>query len=142
MESRYLEFCVYFVVIIMLYAYIYSHRIFEHTESAEDTIRLLCGKLPNSRTGPPATLLSNGFPISRHYARLLADVAFERGFDGYLLNFEFQFVGRSEQARAIEAWISILNSELKSKVGDYAQTIWLVRKIYCRHRNADINETS
>ena len=99
-------------------------RIFEHEASMEDTLRLLLGKLPKSRTGPPTTLLNNGFPISRHYARLLADLARERGFDGYLLNFEFPFIGRSEQARAVEAWTSLLGEELRRKVGEYAETIW------------------
>lgn len=91
----------------------------------EDTLRLLLGNLPKARTGPPNSLISNGIPVSQHYARLLSDLAYERGFDGYLLNFEFPFPGRSEEARAVEAWISLLNHELKRKVGEYAQIIWL-----------------
>ncbi|KAH8115639.1 glycosyl hydrolase family 85-domain-containing protein [Phellopilus nigrolimitatus] len=98
--------------------------IFEHHESAEDILRLLVGKLPKSRTGTSGPSSNTGLPVSPHYARLLADLAHERGFDGYLLNFEYPFEGRSEQVRALEAWIAIFNAELKLKVGDYAQTIW------------------
>lgn len=68
--------------------------------------------------------MNSGFPISRYYARLLADLAYTRGFDGYLLNFEYPFPGQSEQARAVEAWVSLLNEELKRRVGDYAETVW------------------
>ncbi|KAL5488469.1 hypothetical protein ACEPAI_6587 [Sanghuangporus weigelae] len=98
--------------------------IFEHQESMEDTLRLLIGNIPQARAGQRAGHANNGLPITRHYARLLADLAHERGFDGYLLNFEFPFIGRSEQARAVESWVSLLNTELKKKVGVYAETIW------------------
>lgn len=63
-------------------------------------------------------------PVSPHYARVLADLARERGFDGYLLNFEFRLPAGAEQARALEAWVTILRQELKTKVGDHAQAMW------------------
>lgn len=99
-------------------------RIFEHTEGASDCLRLLVGRLPQSKTGPAAQSADNSFPLSPHYARLLADLALERGFDGYLLNVEVPLVGRAEQARALAAWIAVLDSELKHKVGSHAETIW------------------
>ncbi|EJD00728.1 uncharacterized protein FOMMEDRAFT_168992 [Fomitiporia mediterranea MF3/22] len=98
--------------------------IFEHEQSMEDTLRLFLGKLPNSRTRPPALLIGDGLPVSRYYARILADLAYERGFDGYLLNFEYPLPGRANQTRAIETWVSLLNAELKHKVGGHAQTVW------------------
>ncbi|KAJ3760025.1 glycoside hydrolase family 85 protein [Lentinula raphanica] len=91
----------------------------------QDCLRLLVGKLPKSRTGPvsqPNTPVS--LPISPHYARLLADLARQRGFDGYLLNFECPLVGGMEQTRALAAWITLLQAELKMKVGSHAETMW------------------
>ncbi|KAE9405103.1 hypothetical protein BT96DRAFT_963968 [Gymnopus androsaceus JB14] len=91
----------------------------------QDCLRLLVGQLPKSRTGfvsqPHA---STSLPVSPHYARVLADLARQRGFDGYLLNFECPLVGGLEQTRALAAWITLLNSELKMKVGDHAEAIW------------------
>ena len=68
---------------------------------------------------PTATL-----PLSKHYARLLAEVAYQRGFDGYLLNFECPLRGGPEQARTLAAWIQILRTELQAKVGLHAQAVW------------------
>lgn len=67
-------------------------RIFEGSASL-DVLRLLVGQLPPSRTGPAKPMpadaeLENSLPVSSHYARLLAELAQERGFDGYLLNIE------------------------------------------------------
>lgn len=104
-------------------------RIFEHQESAADCLRLLFGKLPASKTGSAAPSSENrNIPISPHYARLLADLARERGFDGYLLNFEWhlQADGGVGHARALAAWIALLQAELKSKVGAHAEVIWSV----------------
>jgi mannosyl-glycoprotein endo-beta-N-acetylglucosaminidase len=103
-------------------------RIFEHPESEPDVLRLLFGKLPASRTGtaiPPAIATSALF-VSPHYARLLANIAHQRGFDGYLLNFEWhlRIEGGIGQARALTAWISLLQAELKTKVGPHAEVIW------------------
>ncbi|KAJ4494824.1 glycosyl hydrolase family 85-domain-containing protein [Lentinula edodes] len=91
----------------------------------QDSLRLLVGKLPKSRTGPvsqPTTPTS--LPLSPHYARILADLAKKRGFDGYLLNFECPLVGGIEQTRALAAWITILQAELKYKIGDHAEAMW------------------
>ncbi|KAJ4477293.1 glycoside hydrolase family 85 protein [Lentinula aciculospora] len=91
----------------------------------QDCLRLLVGKLPKSRTGPvspPTTPTS--LPLSPHYARILADLAKKRGFDGYLLNFECPLVGGTEQTRALAGWITLLQDELKTKVGDHAETMW------------------
>ena len=86
-------------------------------------MRLLLGKVPTSKSASHPNY-SHGLPVSSYYARRLAELAHERGFDGYLLNFEYLLEGRSEQVRALESWVSLLNVELKSKIGDYAQTIW------------------
>ncbi|KAI0269338.1 glycosyl hydrolase family 85-domain-containing protein [Gloeopeniophorella convolvens] len=102
--------------------------IFEHVESEPDCLRLLFGRLPASRTGPavPATVAGSAVPVSPHYARLLADLARQRGFDGYLLNFEWHLraEGGIGQARAVSAWISLLEAELKAKIGPHAEVIW------------------
>ncbi len=99
-------------------------RIFEHAESAEDLLRLLLGNVPSSRTSSVRSASKNTLPVSAHYARALAQLAAERGFDGYLLNVEYRLDGGPEQVRALEAWISILNHELKRVVGPHAQTVW------------------
>ena len=99
--------------------------IFEHENSAPDMLRLLVGKLPPSgvNSSPNTTL-----PVSPHYARLLAALAAERGFDGYLLNFEYKLDGGPEQARALGAWISMLEVELRKRVGDHAHAVWYALK--------------
>nr|GAT43296.1 glycoside hydrolase family 85 protein [Mycena chlorophos] len=90
-----------------------------------DCLRLLVGRLPQSKSGPakqPTDFRS--LPLSPHYARLLADLAYERGFDGYLLNFECPLRGGIEQTRSVAAWITLLVSELKNKIGSHAEVIW------------------
>jgi len=99
-------------------------RIFERS-GEEDCLRLLVGHLPKSRTGPatqPSSLPS--LPLSPHYAQVLAELALQRGFDGYLLNFECPLRGGVEQARALSAWITLLQSEIQAKVGPHGETIW------------------
>jgi mannosyl-glycoprotein endo-beta-N-acetylglucosaminidase len=84
---------------------------------------LVVGKLPQTsgslQSAAPLTL-----PISPHYAVALAKLAAERGFDGYLLNFECSLIGGTEQARSLAAWISLLQSELVKRVGTHAETVW------------------
>ena len=63
-------------------------------------------------------------PVSPHYARLLAELAYQRGFDGYLLNFEAPLRGGVEQTRALTMWIAMLEHELRRKVGAHAEVIW------------------
>lgn len=101
-----------------------THRIFEHAESEPDCLRLLVGRLPKSKTGPAHSSSNASLPVSRHYARLLADLAYQRGFDGYLLNVEVPLRGGIEQCRALSTWISLLEVELKQRVGPHAQAIW------------------
>ncbi|KAF7776476.1 CAZyme family GH85 [Agaricus bisporus var. burnettii] len=96
--------------------------IFEGDAQAE-ALRLIVGKLPQTsgslQSSAPSTL-----PISSHYAIALADLAAERGFDGYLLNFECVLTGGVEQARSLAAWITLLQSELVKRVGPHAETVW------------------
>lgn len=63
-------------------------------------------------------------PLSRHYACSLAELAFQRGFDGYLLNFESSLPGGSEHARVLAAWVTLLRAELRTKVGDHSEVMW------------------
>ncbi|KAI0301885.1 glycosyl hydrolase family 85-domain-containing protein [Multifurca ochricompacta] len=99
-----------------------------HAESETDGLRLLFGRLPASKTGPvvPPSTETSAVPVSPHYARLLACLAYQRGFDGYLLNFEWHLRAESGigHARALTAWISLLRAELKAKVGPHAEVIW------------------
>ncbi|KAJ6473218.1 glycosyl hydrolase family 85-domain-containing protein [Mycena sanguinolenta] len=91
----------------------------------DDCLRLLVGRLPKSKTGPamqPTEFRS--LPLSPHYARLLAELAHQRGFDGYLLNFECPLRGGIEQTRAVAAWTTLLVDELRSKIGSHAEVVW------------------
>ncbi|TFK64036.1 glycoside hydrolase family 85 protein [Pluteus cervinus] len=90
-----------------------------------DCLRLLVGQLPTSKSGPAeGRAPETGLPLSPHYAVLLAQLAEERGFDGYLLNFECSLQGQYAQTHALAAWITILQSELKARIGPHAETIW------------------
>lgn len=89
----------------------------------EDCLRLLVGQLPTSESGP-ALPSGTTLPLSPHYARVLADLAAQRGFDGYLLNFECPLRGGVEQTRALSAWIPMLQAELIAKVGPHAHAMW------------------
>ncbi|KAG2361265.1 glycoside hydrolase family 85 protein [Suillus spraguei] len=86
-----------------------------------DCLQLIVG-CPQADAGP--ILRTNSIPISRHYASVLAELARQRGFDGYLLNVECPLRGGPEQARALAGWILLLRSELVTKVGPHAQAIW------------------
>ena len=63
-------------------------------------------------------------PISKRYAVLLAELAYQRGFDGYLLNFESTLLYGTDHARALTGWIVLLKEELRAKVGPHAQIMW------------------
>ncbi|KAJ8072774.1 hypothetical protein PM082_016333 [Marasmius tenuissimus] len=94
----------------------------------EDCLRLLVGKLPkNSHSRPPTTTT---LPLSPHYARLLAELAKQRGFDGYLLNFECPLRGGVEQTRTLAAWITLLKKELVERVGGYVEVSWYDSVVY------------
>ncbi|KAL4067151.1 glycoside hydrolase family 85 protein [Scleroderma yunnanense] len=96
--------------------------LFEHTESSSDGMKLLLGNVPNLTMDSGAP--SGSIPLSRHYASRLAELAFQRGFDGYLLNFESSLPGGSEQARALATWVALLRAELHTKVGSHADVVW------------------
>ncbi|THU76401.1 hypothetical protein K435DRAFT_974435 [Dendrothele bispora CBS 962.96] len=94
--------------------------IFEHDEAKPDCLRLLVGQLPKSSASTtqsfPTSSLS--LPLSPHYARLLAQLAVQRGFDGYLLNFECPLLqGGVEQTR----------------VGMHAEVVWYDSVIFTGH---------
>jgi hypothetical protein len=60
----------------------------------------------------------------------LADLARQRGFDGYLLNMECPLQGGPEQTRALSAWIDLLRHYLKTEIGYHAEVIWYDSVIY------------
>ncbi|KXN88355.1 Cytosolic endo-beta-N-acetylglucosaminidase [Leucoagaricus sp. SymC.cos] len=98
--------------------------VFEGGAEAE-CLRLIVGQLPHSSTGTAVqSFTPSTLPISPHYAIALAELAAERGFDGYLLNFECYLQGGLEQARALAAWIDLLESELVKRVGAHAEVSW------------------
>ncbi|KAH7921986.1 glycoside hydrolase family 85 protein [Leucogyrophana mollusca] len=97
--------------------------IFEGSGEA-DCLRLLVGLPSGSQSSMGPVTPTATLPLSKHYARLLAEVAYQRGFDGYLLNFECPLRGGPEQARTLAAWIQILRTELQAKVGVHAQAVW------------------
>ena len=105
-------------------------RIFEGSGES-DVLRLLFGRLPSSVTGPASSEpITHSFPVSPHYASALADLARQRGFDGYLLNMECPLRGGPEQARALTAWIDLLRHYLKIEVGEHTEVIWYDSVIY------------
>ncbi|KZT35230.1 hypothetical protein SISSUDRAFT_1008983, partial [Sistotremastrum suecicum HHB10207 ss-3] len=89
-----------------------------------DCLRLLLGR--TSATAKP-TRSSNpelSIPLSNYYAKALAKLAADRGFDGWLLNFECPLAGGVEQTHLTSVWIDVLRAEVKSAVGDHGQVIW------------------
>lgn len=94
-----------------------SHRLFEGTDSESECLQLVVG-----RTGYVIT--DNKIPISKRYAVLLAELAYQRGFDGYLLDFESDLSYKTDHAHSLAAWILLLRTELRAKVGSHAQVVW------------------
>lgn len=96
MESRCWEPCKHHTTLnVLLYCFSVHDRLLRIFEGAdeEDCLRLLVGRLPSSKSGPLQVPQSRTIPVSPHYARLLAILARQRGFDGYLLNFECPLQG-------------------------------------------------
>lgn len=104
-------------------AHFEAGRIFEGVGN-EDCLRLLVGRPPDGTTGMKNLPLGLSLPLSPYYAKLLASLARQRGFDGWLLNFESDLDGGIEQARALTAWISLFENEMKRVVGEHAEVIW------------------
>ncbi|KIK92795.1 glycoside hydrolase family 85 protein [Paxillus rubicundulus Ve08.2h10] len=96
--------------------------IFEHSESQPECLQIIVGQAQSNT--------STTIPLSKRYAILLAELAYQRGFDGYLLNFEYKLESGIEQARALAAWIVLLRAELRAKVGPHAQAVWYDSVIY------------
>ena len=90
--------------------------------------------MPRSKTGQVNQSASSlTLPLSPHYAIVLAELARERGFDGYLLNFECPLIGGVEQTRALAAWITLLQSEILARVGAHGETHWFVILTFNSH---------
>ncbi|PFH50496.1 glycoside hydrolase family 85 protein [Amanita thiersii Skay4041] len=98
--------------------------LFEHDGVKPDLLRLLAGPSMTSRDASKEQFITgSSFTFSIHYAQLLADLACQRGFDGYLMNFELA-IGGELHARGVADWVSVLRSELWKKVGPHAEVIW------------------
>ncbi|TFK35723.1 glycosyl hydrolase family 85-domain-containing protein [Crucibulum laeve] len=98
--------------------------IFENTESQDDLSQLFFGPLPVESNRERLASAPPSLPLSSHYARVLAELAYQRGFDGYLMNFEWSLPGGISQARALTAWVSLLRVELWKRVGSHAEVVW------------------
>jgi mannosyl-glycoprotein endo-beta-N-acetylglucosaminidase len=99
-------------------------RIFE---SSDDLLQLITGPLPQAQdVSIKSPQPSGSIALSSHYACLLAELAYQRGFDGYLLNFESYLSPGIEkaQSRALASWITILQSKLQDRIGAHAQAVW------------------
>lgn len=94
-----------------------SYRIFEGIDAQPDCLQLVVGRAD-------CVVTDNKIPISKRYAALLAELARQRGFDGYLLNFESFLPHETSHARALAAWMLLLKAELRTKVGPHAQVMW------------------
>ncbi|EAU82416.1 hypothetical protein CC1G_11102 [Coprinopsis cinerea okayama7 len=93
--------------------------------SDEDILRMVIGKTPGSTSNFHAERNAEyTVPVSSYYAELFADLAVERGFDGWLLNVEIGLQGGSEQARGLAAWVALLQQEVLKKVGPHGLVIW------------------
>ncbi|KAK2462504.1 hypothetical protein APHAL10511_005474 [Amanita phalloides] len=88
--------------------------LFEHEDHDADFRRLLSDPFsPNEEN-----------TFSGYHATNLADLAHQRGFDGFLLNFERPVPGGADQAGLLAVWIRLLREELWKKVGPHAEAIW------------------
>ncbi|TFK24206.1 hypothetical protein FA15DRAFT_669759 [Coprinopsis marcescibilis] len=90
-------------------------------QSDLDLLRMVVGKLPE---GPNSQAVDYTVPVSSYYAELFADIAKERGFDGWLMNVEIYLQGGAAQARGLAAWMSLLTDAIHRKVGPHGQVIW------------------
>ncbi|TFK24205.1 hypothetical protein FA15DRAFT_641353 [Coprinopsis marcescibilis] len=91
--------------------------------SEQDALRMIVGRLPGG-TDAQTYHVDFTVPVSSYYAELFADIAKERGFDGWLLNVEISLQGGAPQARGFAAWMTILQQEVLKKVGPHGQVIW------------------
>ena len=97
---------------VLILINILTSRIFEHNEDILDLIRLL--------SGPDFAIEIDPSTPSEYYSFILADLARQRGFDGFLLNFEQSLPGGAKQANALSKWVRHLREELWKKVGPHA----------------------
>lgn len=93
-----------------------SRRLFEG-DTDPDSLQLIVGCAG-------CVVKDKKIPISKRYAVHLAELAYQRGFDGYLLNFESDLLYENDHARALAAWILLLRAELRAKVGPHARVVW------------------
>lgn len=100
-------------------------RIFE-PDAEVDCLNLLTG--PNLETPQTNSTLvrvpAEIPPLSTYYACALAQLACDRGFDGWLLNFECDLLHHEEQGRMLCLWIQTLRQELKQRVGSHSEVVW------------------
>jgi mannosyl-glycoprotein endo-beta-N-acetylglucosaminidase len=107
---------------VLILINILTFRIFEHNEDVPDLVRLL--------SGPDFAIENDPSTPSEYYSFILADLAHQRGFDGFLLNFEQSLPGGAQQASALTKWVRHLREELWKKVGPHAEVIWCARSYH------------
>ncbi|KAG9017383.1 hypothetical protein FRB93_007497 [Tulasnella sp. JGI-2019a] len=95
-------------------------------DAEQDCLNLLAGPaLAAAYTSTATSVLESKIsPLSTHYACALAQLACDRGFDGWLLNFECDLPQKEEQGRSLSLWIRRLKQELRERVGPHAEVVW------------------
>ncbi|GAA5889515.1 hypothetical protein JCM8208_001048 [Rhodotorula glutinis] len=95
--------------------------IFEHDAGKSDIVELVEPSSSSSSSGSSAS--SRLDRLSTRYADYLVDLAFERGFDGWLVNVEVELGGegasdeqKEAHAAALVAWLRYLSSETRRRV--------------------------
>lgn len=66
---------------------------------------------------------TSDMPVSSHYAKVLANLARERGFDGWLVNIEIDMSGGRTEARGLAAWLTIFQREVTKAVGAHGKVL-------------------
>jgi len=117
--------------LLLIFHYLSYSPLCRIFEGPNDLQSLILGNIPSSVTGPAAPT-DDTVNTSPYYARLLAELAQQRGFDGYLLNVEGSFPVQDKQtgiqwAHALAAWVAILREELMKQVGPHSEAIWYER---------------
>lgn len=91
-------------------------------DSAGDLYRMIAGN-PLPVGGGEYSLPTSGMPVSSYYAKVLAGLAKERGFDGWLLNIEIDMAEGPSGARGLAAWLTVFRKEIVKAVGEHGKVL-------------------
>ena len=83
---------------------------------------MIAGKPPPIE-GDEYTLPASGMSVSSYYAKVLAGLAKERGFDGWLLNIEIDMAEGPSAARGLAAWLTVFRKEIVKAVGEHGKVL-------------------